>query len=269
MTTAQQLESSLRQPPPRDVPAPVRKALLVGAGRWHFGMLFAITLCVVGFLVFFPWLLLDEWKLDQSAARAQGEIVSSVFSVRAVGKDLLKRRQNIYRTDFVFYDQLGKRIASQSYTTRTYTAGERVEVEYDITRPLVARTEDGFLVPGHYWAGAWALTFPAFIVFGLWNYRHWRRQRSKLLREGILSIGTIERMWGDRSSPDNDNGWVAFRFEHDGETVQATESVDGKVWARLKRQPQHERKLTILHRIGVPRDCIVLELLSNVTTGQA
>lgn len=262
---ARTITASLGEPPPRQVPAPVARTLLSGTRAWQRGIAIAAVLCVAGFAALFPWALFEEFDLDRRAVAAEGQVTRVVFSGRAVGANLLDRRQRIYRVEFSYIGPLGQRHSAASLAISSPNPGDRIDIEYDPEYPAVARVRGGFLVAGHYWAGLWACLLPAFLVFGLWNYRYWKRQRHRLLSDGRLTEGRIQQIWGD-GSPRNDTGWVAFSFEADGELVQKTEAVDGAVWSTLRDRVRSTRMVTVLYREALPRDCIVLELLPALAT---
>lgn len=248
--------------PPRTVPKDVRYALLHSSSSWRLGMILASVACVVGFVVLFPWELASTLRLDLNSQLGKGQVSQSVFLKKAAGTELSKRRQRVFSVQFDFTDHFGYAQSGHCLTTTEFTPGTPVEVEYHPTDPALARVVGGFFVPGSYWAGIWALTFPALLLFGAWNYQRWGRRRRELLVHGQLAAAVIQQVWTD-GSPANDNGWIALQFEVTGTQIQATESVSGAALIEARRLAKTKQPLALLHNVKAPREYIVLNLLPD------
>jgi len=260
MSELKHWQDALQQLPPRQLPADIRAALLHNRGSWRSATWLAVVLCALGFLVFFPWELQSTLKLDLNAKLARGQVVNSVFLKAAAGANLLKRRQRIYSVEFVYEDAFGYPHTGRCLSVLSLSSGAQVDVEYAADKPELARISGGFFVPGSYWAGLWAMLFPALAVFGIWNYQRVVRRRQRLLTHGHLTPAIIQQLWTD-GSPDNDNGWIAIQFDADGAEVQLTESVSGAALSAARDIVRTRGTLTVLHSAEAPRECILLNLL--------
>ncbi|NKC15462.1 MAG: hypothetical protein GKR94_25685 [Gammaproteobacteria bacterium] len=259
MSPSANLRAVFSQAPPRQFPPEIERALLRADGAWRFGSAVAAIVGTLGFVLFLPLSLVDTFRLDINAVRTSAEVVSSVYQQRAVANHAFMRRKKLFLVTFSYTDHDGRRQRAQSLAARDLRPGEKVEVEYHNDTTGLARVAGGFFVPGGYWAGVWAMIFPALAIFGRWNFRRWRQRRGHLLKFGLLAAGRIEQLW-QHGPRDGGTGWVALRFSAAGNSVQHTQSVDGPALEAARSLARGDGRLTVLYDERLPRHCIVLEL---------
>lgn len=167
-------------PPPRRVPLRVACSAMLGItgtlGAAFLIMGMAFTWGFVG--DFRP---VDELRLALSTATTQGTI-TNVAATNASENDV-----PVYRYEFTFSTPDGQTVAGQGYSTgRTWSAGDRVKVQYVEGTPTVARMEETRLSqfsPAALFVVIFPLIGAAF--FATATIRGWRQVT--LLRHGEIA----------------------------------------------------------------------------------
>lgn len=262
MATLDQWQGLIDQPAPRTLPEGIARWLAASARRWRLTTIGAVLACALGFMVLFPAALVTTLELDLRASETRGVVVGSRFSRVAVGEHAFMRKTRVYSVEFQFVDANGLRYSASALTTRRMQVGERVDVEYLPEWPEAARFMGAFLVPGSYWAGLWALMFPALALFGIWNFRRTQHKKRALLIHGEVAPGIVEQVWKD-GAPDRNNGWVAVRFMAGARPMQITHTTDGDGLKHAHRALRFDNYVTVIYDKRVPRECVVIELLGG------
>lgn len=154
--TADDIAQLLASAPPRKVPARVRHAAHGGRREWLlplFGLFFAAFGMVFVWL-FFPWRLLDDWRLDSSGHNVPGKIQS-------VGETNMSiNDERVIEYVFAYTPEGGGKRSATCYTTgKRWDEGVEVTVRYLPDRPEVARIDGGRLSRGGA-AGMLVVLFP-------------------------------------------------------------------------------------------------------------
>ncbi len=190
--TAEDVARILASPLPRQVPAHVAKAArggspwltpLLGIAFFFFGLIFVV--------VFFPWRILDDWKLLSDDART---VKGNVVSVRETNMSVNRARVRDYEFSYTVGD--GRQRNAHCYDTgRYWSARMEVTVRYLPTHPEIACIEGARLSKAG-WAGAMTLIFPmvgAGIFLGSFVGRRNTRQLLRSGRAMEVDIVSVER----------------------------------------------------------------------------
>lgn len=183
-----ELRLFLGQPPPRHVPAFIRKEalkrvplvlLVFGIVFGGFGMPFL--------LLFFPWRIVDEVRLNMSPRVTQEAVVDSREETAMEEND-----RDVFKYAFTYTPADGITRTGICYKTGDdLSAGSRVTVEYLAGTPSVARIKDCRLSPFG-WAAGFVVIFPL-VGFGMAYFTLQARWRLfRLLRYGRFSSGRVE-----------------------------------------------------------------------------
>lgn len=137
--TAQDVAQLLGSSPPRNIPVHVARAAQGGRGSW-FGPLLGFAFFAFGLIfvvIFFPWRLLDDWKLSSDAART---VKGSIVSVQGVNMRINKAR--VFDYEFGYNVGDGQQRRGHCYTTgQHWSKSMEVSVQYLPTQPELARLE--------------------------------------------------------------------------------------------------------------------------------
>jgi hypothetical protein len=187
--TADDIAQLLASPPPRPVPAQVVKAARRGRASWGtalaglffgaFGMIFVVA--------FFPWRILDEWRLAGGAARtAEGVVRNAVISNMKVGG------RRVMEFQFTFTPANGTAQSGACYATGSpWSAGDRVTVRYLPSDPDLACIEGARLNQAGA-AGSFVILFPGVGLGMVAWFVAQRRQISRVLCEGLAAEADIQ-----------------------------------------------------------------------------
>lgn len=229
----EQLAAVLAAPPPREVPAELRRAAMRQAyPGWKF--LFSALFFGLGALLVandFPWHFWKEWQLDGSAVRASGSVVAVTRTHRSTGGRRGAPGIPVYQYDFVFHaNGSSEETQGKCYTTgRRRRRGDPVDVEYLASDPSVARLVGARLdkIGGN---GVVSLFLPA-IGIGLAVAAVAARRRAlRLLTHGSLAeanvTGCEQFVTGRR------NRRLAYRI-----TLRRTDDAGAQPWTLKSSQP--------------------------------
>ena len=257
---ARDWDALLRQAPPRTVPPGLRARALHGERHWQVSLALTAVVCALLAAAFFPWAIADDVRLDLGATATRGEVIDSVYANRTLGDNVLMRKRLVFEVRFRFEDGRAHEYEAASLFLRHLAPGTSVDVEFLPSNPAVARLREGFLVVGGLWEASWSLAFLAPPLFGLWNYRRWRRRRLALLVHGLPTPGVIARAW--RDDPDDETrGWIALRYATPDGPVRLDKMVEAEVYRRARAIFEREAPVKVLYAPEAPREHIVIELM--------
>lgn len=260
MTGARDWDAFLRQTPPRTVPPGLRVRALHGERGWQVSLALAAVVCALLAAAFFPWAIVDDVRLDLGATEARGAVIESVYANRTLGDNVVMRKQLVFQVRFRFEDGRAHEYEATSLFLGHLAPETVVDVEFLPSNPAVARLRDGFLVAGGLWEASWSLAFLAPPLFGLWNYRRWRRRRLALLVHGLPTPGVIARAW--RDDPDDETrGWIELRYAAPDGDVRLDKMVEEEVYRRADAIVEHATPVRVLYAPQAPREHIVIELM--------
>ncbi|HET7535489.1 MAG TPA: DUF3592 domain-containing protein [Candidatus Didemnitutus sp.] len=181
--TADDIAQLLANSPPRLVPAHVAKAAK-GGGAWAltlFGLLFGGFGLFFVFL-FFPWRVVDEWRLAHGSTRTASGIVTDAYKTSL---SVNKQRVFGYVVDYA-YDAGGKHTLTCYTTGQHWATGDFVTVNYLASDPGIACIPGARLDQGGT-VGFFVLIFPlvGFPLAG--GVLLGRSRTTRILREGIAA----------------------------------------------------------------------------------
>ncbi len=250
----------LRQAPPRTVPHGLRARALLGERGWQVSLVVTAVVCALLAAAFFPWAIVDDIRLDLGGTAARGVVIESVYANRTLGDNVVMRKRLVFQVRFRFEDGRAQEYEATSLFLRHLASGTAVDIEFLPSNPAVARVRDGFFVAGGLWEVLWSFVFVAPPLFGLWNYRRWRRRRLALLVHGLPTPGVIARAW--RDDPDDETrGWIALRYAAPDGPVQLDKMVEEDVYRRARAISEREAPVRVLYAPLAPREHIVIELM--------
>jgi len=249
------------QVPPRAVPESLRAFALKGERKWQTTLALSAVICAFLTIIFFPVEIIDDLRLDVSGEDAQGMVIESYFANRTLGDNVLMPKKLIFKVRFRFSNNQIPEHEATSLFTGFLKTGTEIGVEYLPSDPTVARAKEGYFVPGGLWGMLWSFMFASLPVFGVWNYRRWRRSRLALLVHGKQVPGYINRVW--RENPHDDScGWFEVKYAADGVDILISEMVDREIYLRACTICETGRPVQLLYSTRVPREHIVPELMS-------
>jgi len=182
--TADDIAQLLASPPPRPVSAHVLKAARKGRASWGtvlFGLFFG-AFGMIFVWAFFPWRILDEWRLAGNTASTAAGVVSDVVDVR-----MKVNGRKVMAYHFTFTPPAGATQTGECFAyAGSWTAGGSVTVRYLPGDPGLACIEGARLNPTG-WAGVFVLLFPGVGVAIIVWFGVQRRQIGRLLREGLTA----------------------------------------------------------------------------------
>jgi hypothetical protein len=252
--TFEELESFLRQSPPRDVP---RNLARRKSGGSAFGVLlpFGLFFFVFGAFfvwIFFPWNLPAEISLSWfGREQATGRVVATESTNMSVNDQPVSLVRYRFRTR-EGEDKLGASYFSQSVPQ----VGDELPIRYRGPHPDWNRAEGGTIDPFG-WFGVFTILFPAIglILVGIMirSRRRWRR----LLRDGQFAMANVRDLqptgtvvMGDtiyRVSLDFEGGLPVASIEANirGDDVRlAREYLDSNEPIAVLCDPADHRRLT-------------------------
>jgi hypothetical protein len=186
--TFEELESFLRQRPPRTIPANLLAARIART-PWGVGLFVGGILLLVGSIlmaVFFPWRILDELALKApSVARATGEVTLSEPTNNRVNN------QRVYRVGYTFQTPQWERHTGTSYYRGDAPGvGQPIEVRYLPSDPGVNRSESGSLNPFGLF-GIFVSLLPGIGALLVIATIRGKRSQARLLRDGEFASGVV------------------------------------------------------------------------------
>ncbi len=183
MLTTDTITALLAAPPPRPVPAAVRRAARSWASH-TFLPLFGVFFLVIGIpaaAAFLPWKLLEDWQLGTGRARStEGEVLTTEKTSLSIDD------VDVIRYTFGYQPAGGPPQTGRCYTTGArWAEGARVTVRYLPAAPAVARIEGARRSAGNL-ASVAVLLFPLIggTMAGFGVFARWRTLR--VLREGVV-----------------------------------------------------------------------------------
>lgn len=249
------------QLPPRAVPEPLLAIALRGERRWQTTLALSAVICALLTVILFPFEIIDDLRLDVGGEDARGVVLSSIYANRTLGDNVLMPKRLVFRVRFRFSNNRIPEHEATSLFTGYLKPGTEIDVEYLPSDPTVARAKDGYFVPGGLWELLWSLMFAALPVFGVWNYRRWRRNRLALLVHGTQVQGYINRVWRERPE-DESCGWIEVKYSADGVDFLISEMVEGEIYLHACAIFETNRPVQLLYSARTPREHIVPELMS-------
>lgn len=180
--TADDIAQLLASAPPRQVPGHVLGATRSQRARWGtaaFGLFFGLF-SVPFMWVFFPWRIVDEWRV------AGGETVAGVVSAVQDGR-MRVNGQKIMKYAFTFAAVDGTSHAGACFAGEgRWSQGDKVMVRYLPAHPELALIEGArFNAAGMF--GCFVIIFPS-VGFGMVAWFVFQRiQAERLLRLGIAA----------------------------------------------------------------------------------
>ena len=183
MITTDTVTALLAAPPPRAVPAAVRRAARSWASH-TFLPLFGVFFLVIGIpaaAAFLPWKLLEDWQLGSGRARSTAGVVVATEKTSLSIDDI-----DVVCYTFGYQPAGGPPQTARCYTTGArWTEGARVTVRYFPAKPAVARIEGARRSAGNL-ASIAVLLFPLIggAMAGVGVFARWRTLR--VLREGVV-----------------------------------------------------------------------------------
>jgi len=254
-------EAFSSQLPPRAVPEPLRALALKGERKWQTTLALSAVICAFLTVIFFPFEIIDDLRLDVSGEEAQGIVIDSWFGDRTLGDNVLMPKRLIFKVRFRFSNNQIPEHEATSLFTGYVKPGTEIDVEYLPSNPAVARAKDGYFVPGGLWGLLWSIMFAALPFFGVWNYRRWRRNRLALLVDGKQVQGFINRVWRERPE-DESCGWIELKYTADDIEILISEMVEGEIYLRACTVFETRRPVQLLYSARMPHEYIVPELMS-------
>ena len=210
--------------------------------------------------VLFPWLIVDDIRLDLAGVAGRGVVLKSVYANRTFGDNIIVRKRLVFQVRFRIDDIRARDYEATCLFFGYLEPGTKVDIEFLPSSPNVARVKDGFFVPGGLWEVLLGAAFIALPVFAFWSYRHWRRRRLALLVHGVAVPGCIERAWRD-DPHDDTRGWIEVSYEAEGGLVQLSQTVERENYRRACAIVESQVPVQVLHAPHAPREHIVLELM--------
>jgi hypothetical protein len=260
MVDALNWDALLRQEPPRVVPAPLRAVALRGERRWQWSLVLGAIICVPFVAAFFPWLIVDDIRLDLGGMAGRGVVVESEYAKRTIGDDSTLSKRLVFQVRFRFDDLQAREHEASSLFFRYLEPRAEVDVEFLPSDPTVARVKDGFFVPGGLWEVLWSAMFIALPLIAVWNYRRWRKGRLALLIHGEQVPGYIERVWRDQPEDDT-RGWIEVSYPARDGPFRLSQAVEGEIYRRACAIVEGQLPVRVLHAPQAPREHVVLELM--------
>lgn len=186
--TFEELESFLRQRPPRAIPANLLAARIART-PWGIGLLVGGMFLLVGSIlmaVFFPWKILDELALKApSVTNATGEVTLSEPTNNRVNN------RRVYRVGYTFQTPQWETHSGVSYHRGDSPGvGQPIEVRYLPSNPAVNRSETGSLNPFGLF-GIFVALFPAIGTLLVIATIRGKRSQARILRDGEFSSGVV------------------------------------------------------------------------------
>lgn len=253
-------DALLRQAPPRSVPDGLRARALHGERHWQVSLVLTAIVCALLAAAFFPWAIVDDIRLDLGGTAARGVVIDSVYANRTLGDNVVLRKRLVFQVRFRFEDGRAREYEATCLFLGRLAPGTVVDIAFLASDPTVARVRDGFFVPGGLWEVLWSLAFSAPPLFGLWNYRRWRRRRLALLVHGLPASGVIVRAWRD-DADDETRGWIVLRYATPDGPVRLDKMVEEEVYRRARAIVEREAPMRLLYAPQAPREPLVVELM--------
>jgi hypothetical protein len=229
-----ELRDFLGRLPPRQIPPDMRKSALRRSplSVALAGLAF-IAFSIPFMIVFFPWRLADDLRLN-AHARVTHDAVVDVRSET----NMRENSRRVYKYEFSFTPDGGPRRKGMCYETGgSADAGSQVAVEYLPSDRAVARMQGSRLTPFG-WGAVFVLLFPVFGgTFVFFTLRS-RRRLVALLTDGRFSAGRIESVEGTSVSVNNQQRFrvtVSFKSAFAAHTGQYYAYGDNVALAEKKR----------------------------------
>lgn len=248
------------QAPPREADRQLREYVLRGQRQFKIGLIVGSLLCSVMFIAFFPWAIFDEIRLGLTGLSGRAVVVESYYGNRAIGDNIVMRKRHMFVVRFRFSDDQGREHTSYCLHAGYIAPNTNVEIFFSPERPKLACLAGGTFVPGGGFELAFGLTFLVLPLVGLWNYRHWRDTRLRLLSHSQLVQGTIEQIWCHDPKIDP-RGWIDVEYQTRDGKVRQTHVVEKARLEIARGILEGGSKLSILYDDRSPRHHIVLEFV--------
>ena len=183
-----ELRDFLGRYPPRPVPPNIRKNALRRAPlATALGGFAFIAFSIPFMVIFVPWRMADDFRLNARARVTQDAVVDVRSST-----NMKENNRRVYRYEFSFTPDGGPHRSGTCYDSRgSADAGSRVIVEYLASNPAVARIQGCRLSPFG-WGTLFVLLFPAVGFTIVYFTLRSRRRLLALLSDGRFSAGRIE-----------------------------------------------------------------------------
>ncbi len=185
------IERFLRQPPPRSVPADIRRRALRARASHGIGVIGIVFLLISGPLlaVIFPWRMADDLRLN-----ARGVSTPDAFIERRERTGMRENEQRVYRFHFQYAAADGVRRSAVCYATEDGPSeGDAAIAEYLPDQPEIARIR-GCRRSLSSMAAALVAIFPAVGAGFILVARLSRRRTLSLLTHGRFATGRIRSL---------------------------------------------------------------------------
>ena len=244
-------------PPPRNVPWPIRARVLFGGFYNQFGWLW------LGFSLIFMWVFpanidFTSWYQFRTPniEIAQGSITQQQETNFSEGGSDHSDGTPIYVSYYVY------RVGNEVYKGKSYAAGSyydegrQVEIEYLINRPSISRIEGLRNKPMPIWT-AFIIFFPfvglAFIVIGVIQ----GIKANYLLGEGKLASGKIKNKLATNTRINNQTVYKMI-FEFQAEDSKVYEAV---AKTHLPQLLEDDKKEKLLYNPLNPKYAVLIDSL--------
>ena len=253
-----QLRAFLSQQPPRVVPTNIRKKAMKRIPTAFIFVGLIISLFGLPFLlIFFPWRLADDIRLNKDAVTTSDGIVQAVTETSMSEND-----RRVFRCQFSFRTDDGTTHSGTCYTTHpTFRNRKRVTVEYLAADPDVARIKDCRL-SGFGWGSVLTIIFPGVGVLVLFFTIRARRRLGRLLVNGQFSAGRILSVDPSNVTVNNQRQYRVTVSFSDGFDERTTKySALGDAVALAQEKCKDEDTVGVLYNPSNPKRVFLVDEL--------
>lgn len=255
-----QLAALLASSPPRRVPEAIRRAaqkqaaplaaIIFGAVFTVFGMVFV--------LIFLPWELPNDWKIDRAdAATAEGRVLEAKRSSMSINKVY------VWEYVFTFQPQSGAAVSATCYTTgQRWQPGDQVEIRYRPEEPSIARIEGARRSQSTGGVG-FVLLFPAVGLFIIVATLLVRRRAAQLLQHGTLGEALVHAVDATLSKNKKQTTYrIALRgIEASGGREFELNTQDGRLAGFAQERLESKQPVFLLYNPAKPKRLLFPETL--------
>lgn len=199
--TLEQLETFLRQQPPREVPSNIRQRRTRAHGLLLMTVIGGCFLVFGGVFsaIFFPWKLASEIRLDLGHGQ---QAVAEVTDRQQTSMSVNERR--VHQLHYHFQTASGQPIQGSCYChAKVPQAGDQVDVDYLPENPHANRLTGGRINPFGYF-GSFVILFPLIgLTIMLGAVMH-RRREMRILRWGRFTMATVADVQATNVSVNHD-----------------------------------------------------------------
>lgn len=243
-----QIYSFLSQRPPRYVPAAVRRKALKKAGlsMIFFGLLFG-GFGVPFVVIFFPWRIIDDVRLESSSA-----LTTSGRIEERTETGMSENERHVFQFDFSFRANDGREYTGTSYRTGSGPAEDSaVQIAYLADNPETC-TIQGYRTSPFGWGGGFVIIFPL-VGFGIvfFTVRSILRTQS-ILKNGLFAMGTVESVESTNVRVNNQRRYkvtIGFDDIH-GRRQTSSCNAYGRDVEKARQRRDQDEKIGVLYNPG-------------------